>query len=127
MLVSIHVITAGYDKEAHLGNPLFPAVILRPGKARSKHSVALDDGIDGFLDGFGSNMSGNSQDEALVEAAFATMLHGRFQIHALDWGQRKWLVGFFFLVYLGYGRCRQHFGIPGELDDGLGPEHVLDG
>jgi hypothetical protein len=103
VLVSIYVITTRCENQAYFGNPLSPAAILRPNKARSKHSVALDDGIDGFLDGFGSNTSGNTQDEALVEAAFAAMLHGRFQIHGLDWRQSKWLVGFFLLVCLGHG------------------------
>ena len=74
------------DIEDYLGNLLLPVAVQRLGETHAEHGVALDDGIDGPLNGInGDMMGGNSQSDALVETSVAIMFDSRPQIQALNW------------------------------------------
>ncbi len=76
----------GLDIEDYLGNLLLPVAVQRLGETHAEHGVALDDGIDGPLNGInGDMMGGNSQSDALVETSVAIMFDSRPQIQALNW------------------------------------------
>jgi hypothetical protein len=112
---------------SYLCNLLLPIAGRGPCKANTKHGVALNDGVDGLLDALNGDSPGHAECKALVETTGIGVFGRRLHVQFLNRGQPEWLFIVFLAGYVGPCYGGGHLGDLGEVDDGLGPEHILDG
>lgn len=88
--------------------------------------MALDKRSKRLLDRLNRDLTRHTQSNTLVKPALPAVLLRRLEVQCLDWRQRKRRVALL-LVVLRLRAGREALGELGEVQDRVGPQHVLNG